>query len=373
MKCPAVELPDMSYISALAIPSPIRRFSLDTTVFCFNTPSSNCFSWAFIYQSKPSAIVIATSSFYPSLFIEFLTAVSDSFADSGGQSDPLCRFGFVQSLLLSWSSPNAKSLIVTYPLASFTIDLAVLRVANTSFGLAPVLPHVEEIWRSLITGESILIIGSTPGIATATALAALSLLGPLPYKDLILLYTEQADPRFHELCRYKLVATTDEDFVKLPFRTVIYANQASSEPVGNVLAEYGAKSCRYYGTLLGLMDFKLMTNPYFDILELPINVREFLTAPDVDPELLSEIQHTATFRKWRLKKSARDQSRAAFLSVTPDDAIEMMSPTQYRKAFGHVRTVAKLYQADRHLVSVLRIHMRILKRKFKLGLDRQPP
>jgi hypothetical protein len=165
------------------------------------------------------------------------------------------------------------------------------------------------------------------------------------------------------LFKFKLVGTTDQTFAKLPFRTIVHASNSKEAP--GLEKSYVEKTVLYYGTLLNLMDFMLKSNPYFDVLELPIIYTEFFIANEMDTELLSLIQKTQTFRNWRMKKRSRDTSRSAFLSVTPDDAVAMVPPGQHRKALEHARQIGKVFQGDHHLKSVVRIHVRLLRRKLK--------
>jgi hypothetical protein len=361
-KFPTAELDEREFIDPLSIPKQISTGALQSTIFCFNTPTYFCFSWSFRYTDHPFSIVIVTKSFYASLFYEFLQAVASCFPPNSPDSDPLCRYGFVKSLLISWQSNGATTFLVNYPLTSFTLDLTSITSWLTKFSVASIFTSLEQIWHALLSNEGVLIIGATPELASTAAIAALSLLGDVRYTDPMLLFTQEGDPRIENIDDYKLVATTDDRFPRLNFKIVVIARVGVRELQSDLQRSYAHRTSRYYSMMLNLLNFKLLGNPYFDLLELPLDLREFALSRDLDLELLGRLQFTKTFGKWRKQRTTRDNARTAFLSVIPREAVKCLKPADFEKALDYLVFIGNIYERDKHLHAVLKYHAGLIRR-----------
>jgi hypothetical protein len=113
------------------------------------------------------------------------------------------------------------------------------------------------------------------------------------------------------------------------------------------------------------MSFKLNTNPYFDVLGLPVDLREFSLALDLDIGLLTRMQITRTFIKWRKKMSSRDQARSAFLSVSPSEAVKKLTPDDFQKALEYLEVTRNFAERDAHLRAVLKVHESKIRRRMR--------
>jgi hypothetical protein len=117
--------------------------------------------------------------------------------------------------------------------------------------------------------------------------------------------------------------------------------------------------------VLTLMNFKLLSNPYFDILQCQLDLKEFALPADLHPELMGQVQLTQTFGRWRQQNLSREQTRNAFLSVNPRKAVANLLPIDYEKALEHLEVIKNFSLRDRHLIAVLRVHIALIRKKRK--------
>ena len=330
-----------------------------STVFVHNTQSSYFFTWAFSFNSQPCAIVIATSVLYASLFLDFLNAVRTSFHGSEESSDPLCRFGFVKSLLTAWQAGSASELTIAYPFETLTLNLTSFQSWLLDFNVAPLFPYVDVVWRNLMKASRVVIVALTPEIASSAAIAALSLLVPMKYAEPMLLYTDSRDSRVSNP-QYKLIATCDPRLKQLENATIIVVNGMDFDDMTDLQQTYRQKTHRYYTIMMSIMNSMLMTNPYFDILETPINVKHLPLPDETDEDLLVKMQRTDTFRRWRRKRISREQIRAAFLSISPSEAVKVVPRKKCKWAIEQLNALLHIYAGDEHFQTVLKVNLRLL-------------
>jgi hypothetical protein len=352
---------------SLAVPECVRTKAMDSTVFCFNVATSYEFTWAFRYGYKSAALVAVSSRFWPSLFFDFWRAVADCFPPERSEdSDPMCRFGFVKSLLATWAMRN-DVVHVTYPLESFSMKAQDCANWMANFSIGPLYPHGARIWRELLANQSILIIATTPEIACAAVIAALSLLKPYRYSDPFLLHTTRKDIRSPRISEgyYKLVGTTDQDFDPAPFDMVIAIRGNKFEDDPELKYQCQRKTERYFAILMSLMNYELLKNPYFDILEYPIDIEKVQNTKDADRDLLVKMQRGAIFRDWRKLVIVRDQVRTAFVSTPPEQAMEYVTPENCQKALDCLTKIEEAFPGDFHLMAVLKKHRTMLKKKMR--------
>lgn len=360
---PGIEIDGMDEIAFLAIPEVVKSNTVNSTIFVFNTENQYFFSWAFRYKRTPCAIVIATSSFFASLFFEFLHTVAESFA-SGDESDPTCRFGFIKSLLGSWSSATNSEITINYPLESFNLDLSNVESWIKNFNVAPLFPRIEEVWQAMIKGEQVVIYAATPEIASAAAISAISMIEPITYMDPFLLFTQGNDPRASDP-KYRLIATTDTSVKPAPHAHVIRITTTEFTDMSDLQSTYCRKTMRYYTILLNLMNHSLTTNPYFDMLSTPVVFNKVRIPADIQEEIVTGIQSTETFKRWRRKKITRDHIRGAFLSVSPKEAIKVIPADSYAMIIEEIEHLKNFYDHDQHFKVVLESHLGLIRKKQK--------
>jgi hypothetical protein len=215
--------------------------------------------------------------------------------------------------------------------------------------------------------DGVLVVAPTPDVASTTAIACMSLLGPIHYRDERLLYTERGDPRLERIRQFKLIATTDYSLVsELPFGAVVRVTGTEVPQSGaDLFAQYRALTLKHYTAMMEMMDLKLLDNPYNDILERPLNWRDFLIADGIISKLLDGIQKTETFRVWRKKQITREQTRNGFLSVPPTLAIPMVPVESCQKVIEALGMMKETFVGDHHFLKVIDRHIRGLGKNLR--------
>ena len=357
----SVEIPELDPIVFLV--NPVND-GVQSSIYVFNSETTYFFTWSFTYDSKPNALVIASSKLYASLFVDFLKSVQASFRGSQDTSDCLCRFGFVKSLLLSWTALSISELRVTYPLASFTFDIGAATSWLADFNVGLLYPRIESVWRALMTGNRVVIFGETPELASSATIAALSLVQPLIFSDKVLLYTDHRDERVKDQS-YVIIGTTDSSLRTLPNSFLVHVRGTQVGDMSETQRKYQDKTSRYYTVMLYLMDLELMTNPYFDLLEKFVNVWDRELPNDLDRSLLEEMQSTESFKRWRRKKMSRDSIRTAFLSMSPADAVAKIPREKYDDVLEQIEIIRHFFSSDVHFTAVLKAHAHEIRKLKK--------
>lgn len=131
---------EFQYLIPNSIPKKIEK----SEVYMFNTESQYYYDYSFKLENYEASIIIVSSHFHPSLFIDFLRSVDSSFdtvyssteKDSSASNEInltkntdidtsiYCRFVYVHSLLSSWASNDDGDLVINYPFDSFIIKLS---------------------------------------------------------------------------------------------------------------------------------------------------------------------------------------------------------------------------------------------------------
>jgi hypothetical protein len=321
--------------------------------------------WSFHYESAASSVVIISRVFDPALFCDFLGSVRDFYQDFANVGDAISRFTMIESMLQSWIPVDANTYQIYFPLRDFRHDITAVEAGVARFSLAPILPKIEQIWSALLANDGILIIALTPEIASYAALSCLSLLGPLQYCDNHLFFTQSDDPRTQNLRPYRLIGTTDPTLARLPFGVILNITETVFGPCPGLRDKFNKRTMRYYGLLLGVMDLGLLDDPYFDLLQRPIDWDRWKISKDFDRRLLRELQKTNTFQNWRMKQVLRQTIRTGFLSTVPNEAVARLAPEEYEECLKCVRMLQSTFAGDRHLMSVLKVHAAKLTRKLR--------
>ena len=363
-------LEDLELIKICSLPS---NFNIDQSIIhYFNTINFYGNSWTFSFKNSVFSIVIISSCFRPYLFSKFLESVRESFLNDKS-SDHLCKYGFILSLLQSWTIDSSNNLIVNYPLNTFTINLSEVENWTENYDISPLSSFIEIVWKNLLSNTGILIQGETSEISSSALLAILSLIEPLKYSDPMLIYTKKGDPRFEQILsgstEYKLVSTTETNFKfnKNQFELIIKIPSNIFNPCPNLQSEYQQKTVKVFSILMASMNQSLMIDPYFDILEKKIfNLYYFQNNQNnFTPEFLTLIQKSQTFIKWRKKKLIRDQLRSSFLSVPPNEALEKVSNQELNIAKNELIKIINSSENDQHFSTVLKIHIKKINKRLK--------
>ncbi|OHT03960.1 hypothetical protein TRFO_28689 [Tritrichomonas foetus] len=325
---------------------------------------------------------------------------------SGFESDSLCRFGLVVSLLAAWSTNDEGNLIVNFPFSSFSFDLSEIKSWASTYSASILYPYVDQAWQALISNSGILIVSPDPRIASCAVSALLSLIEPLIYEDNVLFFTQRNDPRLaflfkeqtnttnienennsnlnennstgsdcfipkRKLLDYDVVAVDDElvaEKIKQDFGLVIHINVLNNDNSVTVRDVYSNKTLRLFRVFMAIMNMKLLTDPYFDILQREMSAQEIEeTFPNELPqELYEPFQKTKTFQKWRYRKVDREQLRQAFLSVSPKESVSKLKTVEdLLLAEKELNIILKKFSRDLHIETVIKSNLSLIKKKLK--------
>ena len=361
---------DLDIIKVNSFPSNAQIGS--SGVHVFNSLNYTCHSYVFTYKNVFYSIVIISSSFHPCLFTDFLHSVQKSF-EGDEKSDADLRFQLVKSLITSWEYDGSDKLIANFPFETFTIDLGKTQNWTQSFDISPLSSAIEHIWKALLSNSGILIIGATAEIASSAALAALSIIEPLKYFDPYLLYTRSGDPRFKAILEgsteYKLVATT-EAFIpkKNQFAMILNIPNGTFTPCPELQDQYQHRTARFFSVVIGAMNQALLVDPYFDILDKKIDNIQIYTsnAPLFNKAFFDKVESTETFKRWRNRRKIRDETRAAFLSVPPEDALKKLPDDKLDIAKDELIRIFNTAHGDMHLQTVIKLHLKAINKRLKL-------
>ena len=358
---------DIDIIKSLSFPT----IPKNSSVHIFNSINYYCYSYVFSFADKFYSILIISVSFHPSLMNDFLKSVSKSF-ENDDISDAEVRFGLVRSLITSWEYDGSNKLIVNYPFETFTVDLMKTENWTQSFDISPLSSAIEPLWKALLSNAGILIIGASAEIASNALLAALSIIEPLKYLDPFLIYTKKGDPRFQEILdgskKYKIVATTDEFLPhKNQFSVIFKIPEGHFTPCPELQDQYQQRTSRFFSVVIGAMNQYLLIDPYFDILNKKIdNIQTYTSNSTLfKKSFFDKVETTETFKRWRGRKRIRDETRAAFLSVPPQDALKKVPDDKLEIAKEELVRIFNTTEGDMHLHTVLKIHMKAISKRLK--------
>jgi hypothetical protein len=156
------------------------------------------------------------------------------------------------------------------------------------------------------------------------------------------------------------------------FQTVVIVNAADTdrEQMAGLRHRYVQRTQRHYTVMMNFLNFRLMSNPYHDILDQSLEFKELEIPVDVQIGFLTRIQFTDTFTKWRKMMKSKEHVRLAFLSVLPRVAIANISPDDCERCIEQLQIINNFHHKDHHLASVLKRHITMLRRK-QGGHERQ--
>ena len=371
-----VDVDELPLITNLCIPQTLPEKNEE--IFVFNTNDSYCFTYAFIYNKTPASIVIVSSTFRPSIFFDFFKAIQETF-QSTPESDPLCRYGLTKSLMISWHSNCQNEIVINHPLKSIIIDVSSVESWTSDFSITPISLYIDEIWKSIITNSGVMLIAPSAEIASIAAISTLSLFEPLKYEEPFLLFTQSNDPRYQEIVngetKYKLVVTIDPDLAEhcQGFHSICHID-LSYQPKSptKLRKKYVKKTRRLLCIVLAYVRSKLLSNPYFNILNRKIDGDDFQSYFGEFPKKVFEnLQNTQTYQKWRHGRIDVDEVRGAFLSSQPEEAVSMVNQDELIVAYNELSMIEHMCKRDLHLWTVVRRNLKLLKKRIKKSRIKQ--
>jgi hypothetical protein len=233
-----------------------------------------------------------------------------------------------------------------------------------------------ELWRNVIRGHIIRVVGKSPKVVGYAAFGLASLTCPFPYRNGIVLATSDSDPRvargdFGD-CRIvgyvvEKRPPSDNRFVD----TLWVSSSPRFDPavLGERLATRAMKFAKFMDSLIGA---SLLRDPYSDALLLPFSADETLRQipkQEMDGWLtvtdLRMFEQTVTVTDWRTKTRVRRSLRGFFLSILPQRLLETKSEQQLVMCADFVKEIMENSPGDRHFLAVLARHRQIIQRRLR--------
>lgn len=176
------------------------------------------------------------------------------------------------------------------------------------FPISPLFPYVDALWFMAMQNKGVLIIAPTATSASSAAIAFLSLFDAIQYQEPYLLFTQTNDPRFTVdfLCpkksdtqdnraKFRIVATIENSINQMLDEMSIHSSRSDAiaqlnssfsaiitiksshipETSPMLKKSYVLKTNKLMKKILSLLNLALLSDPYFDILEKPIDEKIF--------------------------------------------------------------------------------------------------
>ncbi|OHS95617.1 hypothetical protein TRFO_38280 [Tritrichomonas foetus] len=394
-----------------------KNKSSGNKIYAFNIRDYYCFNWVISRAEMHYALIIMTKLKVPGLFFKFLEELNDDFisnygsdsadeknnnnSGSGGNKsrnnsnegnsmnglsgnsndkifDPLLLLDYTFSLVSSWKWQNNSSILVHYPTKTYHVELNDDAYCYSDFDPFKYFKDGDEmiaIWKSILTGSGLRIICDDPEALSRSVFAVCSLINPLVFKDPILITFNPEDERFQSINSYFIVATpSNVDVESLrTFECVVEANyNGLNNDNSSKKDQFRIKTNKIIDITIFLMDRMLRKSPYNDIIEGP-----YMT--DDAESLFSEkhrktrilraeefrlVEKTQTMQVYRRQIAFRSAFRQNILSMTPEEAIEGLSLQHLKILERRLEDLKVKYMNDKHLVTVLRAHIKLIKKSL---------
>lgn len=149
---------------------------------------------------------------------------------------------------------------------------------------------------------------------------------------------------------------------------------AITEKAARIRKYYSQRLMKIYTVLYAAMNSSVLTNPFFDIFFCHIEPKiiDLDLRDEFTDKFIELIQYTETFKTWRRKQIDRTETRAAFLSIPPKEAVAKVPDdlNSIEVAENEVSSLLNRFYRDQHLTTVLKsvqIHLRKKAKKISKG------
>jgi hypothetical protein len=344
--------------------------------FAFSFSRQYCFCYHFSQGNDNFAVVVVTSQHVPQLYWQFFRDLIDNFDASPTQVTPECRYTLLLSLIGSWRTISEGEIFIqsSSEIRYVAIDRGLVYFGYFNpFAVIDCLCDPLELWRNVIRGYRIRVVGKSANVVSYATFGLTSLTCPFPYRNGIVLATSDGDPRVARGdCRIVGYVVdkrppSDGRFVN----TLWVSTRPRFDPavMGKQLAARAAKFSKLMDSLIGI---SLIRDPYSDALLLPFTADE--TMRQIPPQEMEGwltltdwkmFEQPVTVTHWRTTKRVRKPLRGFFLSILPQTLLETKSEQQLIVCADFVREVMEKSPGDRHFLAVLARHEQIIQRRLR--------
>ena len=343
------------------------------SIYSFNINRFLCFVWAFEYHGNLYSIVVISHHCFASFFLDFLTLSSIKYANMS----PTKRFTIILRLLSKWSlNQNTNQIKLFFPELSFNITLNLkdsfyMRFDPTIY-LGTSYKQLNKLWKTLIAGKGLLIVGDDPLIVSNAVYSALSLIAPIKFTDQYLLFTKLGDQRFCDIVdigekKWKIVGTTNQLALERckQFETVIKVGK-KHKPQPKLVEMLNKQTSGLVKYFEYFFDKNLAKDPFADFIGLPLSdsqVDEIVSHSCLSKEEFLSFQETQSFKDWRTNFAARREFREVFLSFSPEKTLENRPIEQLIIIENCLKKLKQKFIKDEHFLAVCKKYFKFLKEK----------
>ena len=368
------------YQSVIANAFPYERCTA-THVYAFTIEERICYSWTFRFEEETHAIVLVGRVPAPHLYLNFLRDMADSVAEQKRVIDPDVLLTLVTSIMSSWHfMENGNEVLVQYSQKPFVVELGSPRRWLRQF---KPYQHFEllfdfiGLWKALMTGERILIVGpkEKPEVQTTVMFGVCGMCGAIPYREKVMLMPNCGDPRnMEDLSDYKVVVTSSKYLQKNcadTFAVVAEVGEAL-EPENDLAAEdINSRNVKLESIICFLLKIHLGMDPYSDVLKKPYvtdDLRQQMSEKTMkyvlDVDQLFKFQALKSAQMWRDSMLWKSDFRDKFLSMQPDEALGNKTREELLICRDALDEVEKRFPGDLLMTLNIKKHRKYLKQKL---------
>ena len=320
------------------------------------------------------SLVIISQYLFPSLFFEYLHEALKFVLESNDSIEKSVDYFWEQ--LSQWTISHREKTPLPFPYDIRTKKLNDNSCAFEMYDPWTVFPNhmkFQNIWRALIICASVKVIGEDEEMLTKAVFSILSLIKPYKYEGKALIILNSHDQRLSEASKFpvfgvlkRLTQSAIGDFT-----CIITQSSVIEGDYEHLRRDQYERMERLQIVHLYLMDRVLIKNPYNDLLELPYifdSLEEELRPKDnpgfLTAKELKLFEKTETAKWFRQRNILRDEFRNSLLSVSANEFLPLQSPEQLEKIKFLIKKLRVIYQKDAHMMSVLKTHMKLVKKQI---------
>ena len=371
----------VAYQSVIANAFPYDRCTT-TLVYAFTIEKHICYSWTFRFGEDMYSIVLVGRIRTPDLYLNFLRDMANSVAEQKRVIEPEVLLTLVASLISSWHfMESGNEVLVQYSKKPFVVELGPERLWLRRFKpyqCFPILFDFVAVWKALMTGERILIVGRSdrPEMLTTAFFGVLAMCRAIPYHERVALIPNHADPRnIEELASCKVIAASAE-YVKncdLGQFSVIAKLGDNMEPENDLADEdIEKRNNKLESIICFLLKINLGMDPYSDILKKPFitdDLRKQMSDKTMqyvlDVDQLFQFQEMYSTQEWRKSMLWKSDFRDKFLSMQPDEALDNKTVDELRICQNALKDMEVKFAGDRLMDINIRKHRKYLEKKLR--------
>jgi hypothetical protein len=319
-----------------------------------------CHSWVFTENGVPYSIVVVSTIRIPHVFLKLL---GDARLTLSYERDPEEKLRSIAVYLGAWRMSNGDSaLVYMTPCGRFRTDSVMddtLKAFDPTICVGRAY-DLKGLWRVVIAGQPVLVVGRTAQSVSNTVLSIASLVRPFVYFDGMLPFTCPADARWRQavcfdgLPQWRIVGiVADAEKMVTSSFTVVRVPASRTGVSGSIRKELKEWTKALQSRLEKAMDAVRLRNPFSDNLNAELDLGTDGLPGGLTESALRGFLASETFRRWRRDGADVWEVREALLASIPAAVSASLPPDEQRAAGYIARQWRRAFRGDRHVLAVL--------------------